>query len=52
LLLKYPRLGSRTSDPSIRRTTTSPFPFVIFYEIADGEIVIARDPGGMPGAGT
>jgi toxin ParE1/3/4 len=57
LLLKHPHVGRRTSDPSIRRITTSPFPFLIFYEVVGDEIVIhavrhgARDPGGMPGAG-
>jgi toxin ParE1/3/4 len=57
LLLKYPHVGLRTSDPSIRRIATFPFPFLVFYEIAGDEIVIhavrhgARDPGGMPGAG-
>ena len=56
LLLSYPRLGLRTEDPTIRRINTSPYPFLIFYEIAGDDIIIhavrhgARDPSGMPGA--
>lgn len=56
LLLTHPQIGIRTEDPVIRRLTTTPYPFLIFYEIGDEEIVIhavrhaARDPGGMPGA--
>ena len=56
LLLAHPRIGVRTDDPAIRRINTSPYPYLIFYEIAGEEIVIhavrhgARDPSGMPGA--
>jgi toxin ParE1/3/4 len=56
LLLLYPHMGTRTNDPTIRRMTTSPHPYVIFYEPTDTEIIIhairhgARDPSGMPGA--
>ena len=55
LLLTYPRVGVRTDDPVIRRITTSPYPYLIFYEIADDDLIIhavrhgAGDPGGMPG---
>jgi toxin ParE1/3/4 len=55
LLLSHPRIGVRTEDPRIRRINTSPYPYLIFYEIADDEIIIhavrhgARDPAGMPG---
>jgi toxin ParE1/3/4 len=55
LLLTHPRIGVRTDDPAIRRINTSPFPFLIFYEIANDEIIIhavrhgARDPASMPG---
>jgi plasmid stabilization system protein ParE len=57
LLLSRPRIGVQTEDPSIRRINTSPYPYLIFYEIADDEVVIhavrhgARDPASMPGAG-
>ena len=56
LLLSHPYIGVRTEDPVIRRLTTPPYPYLIFYEIADAEIIIhairhgARDPSGMPGS--
>jgi toxin ParE1/3/4 len=40
LLLRYPLAGSVTDDPSIRRITTTPFPYLIFYEATDTEIII------------
>jgi plasmid stabilization system protein ParE len=56
LLLVHPRMGVRTDDPDIRRVTTSPYPYLIFYEATETEIIIhavrhaARNPSGMPGA--
>lgn len=56
LLLHYPHIGTRTNDPAIRRMTTSPYPYLIFYEATGTEIIIhavrhvARNPSGMPGA--
>jgi toxin ParE1/3/4 len=56
LLLLHPHIGTRTNDPTIRRMTTSPYPYLVIYEATDTEIIIhavrhgARDPGGMPGA--
>jgi toxin ParE1/3/4 len=56
LLLDQPRIGAPTDDPTIRRLSTPPYPFLIFYEIAEDEIVIhavrhaARDPSTMPGS--
>ncbi|MEQ1952276.1 type II toxin-antitoxin system RelE/ParE family toxin [Mesorhizobium sp. CN2-181] len=47
-------VGRRTDDPTIRRLTTPPFPYLIFYEVTDTEIIIhairhgARDPSSMP----
>jgi toxin ParE1/3/4 len=55
LLLTHPRIGAQTGDPVIRRVNASPYPYLIFYEIIDNEIIIhavrhgARDPSGMPG---
>ncbi|MDN3274984.1 type II toxin-antitoxin system RelE/ParE family toxin [Frankia sp. RB7] len=55
LLLTHPEIGLRTDDPDVRRSTTTPYPFLVFYEIGSQEIIIhairhgARDPGGMPG---
>ena len=56
LLLLYPGIGTRTDDPTIRRMTALPYPYLIFYEATDTEIIIhavrhtARNPAGMPGA--
>ena len=56
LLLLHPHIGTRTDDPVIRRLTTPPYPYVVFYEATKAEIIIhavrhaARDPSGMPGA--
>ncbi|MDR3533820.1 MAG: type II toxin-antitoxin system RelE/ParE family toxin [Rhodopila sp.] len=55
-LVIHPHIGTRTSDPAIRRLTTTSHPYLIFYEVADAEVIIhavrhaARDPSGMPGA--
>jgi toxin ParE1/3/4 len=55
LLLLHPHIGISTDDPAIRRMTTSPYPYLIFYEATGSEIVIhairhaAREPSGMPG---
>ena len=56
VLLQHPHIGTRTSDPTIRCMTVLPYPYQIFYEATDEEIIIhavrhaARDPSGMPGA--
>ena len=56
LLLVHPHIGIRTDDPIIRRLTTPPYPYLIFYEVTDTEIIIhavrhgARDPESMPGS--
>lgn len=56
LLLLYPAIGTRTDDPTIRRMTTSPYPYLIFYEATETEIIVhavrhaARDTSSMPGA--
>jgi len=56
LLLTHPNVGTRTDDPTIRRMTASPYPYLIFYEATEAEIIIhavrhaARDPAGMPGS--
>ena len=57
LLREHPRIGTLTDDPTIRRMTTSPYPYLIFYEPTETEIVIhavrhgARDPSEVPGSG-
>jgi toxin ParE1/3/4 len=56
LLPLHPFIGSRTDDPAIRRLATAPYPYIVFYEVADPEIIVhavrhaARDPMGMPGS--
>ena len=56
LLLTHPEIGVRTEDPTIRRLSTPPYPYLVFYEIAETEIIIhavrhaARDPSDMPGS--
>ena len=56
VLSMHPHAGTRTNDPAIRRMTTSPYPYLVFYEVTDAEIIIhavrhgARNPSGSPGA--
>jgi toxin ParE1/3/4 len=56
LLAIHPHIGVRTADPTIRRLTTLPYPYLVFYEITEAEIIVhavrhtARDPASMPGA--
>ena len=56
LLLTHPHMGVRTEDPTIRRLTTPPYPYLIFYEPTETEIIVhavrhaARDPSSMPGS--
>lgn len=56
LVSNHPSVGIQTEDPAIRRINTSPYPYLIFYEINGEDIIIhavrhsARDPSGMPGA--
>ena len=58
LLLSHPRIGVQTDDESIRRIATTPYPYLIFYEISGDEIVVhavrhsARKPSDMPGSST
>jgi len=56
LLLIQPLIGTRTNDPDIRQLPTTPYPYLVFYEVTDAEIIIhavwhgARNPAGMPGS--
>jgi toxin ParE1/3/4 len=56
-LSDQPRIGMRTNDPAVRRLVLTPYPYLVFYEVTDAEVLIlairhgARDPGNMPGAG-
>lgn len=40
LLLAYPLIGVRTEEEGIRRVTTIPYPYLIFYEVRGEEIII------------
>jgi toxin ParE1/3/4 len=57
LLAQYPLTGARTRHPWLRRIRISAYPYVIFYEAADGEVIVhavrhaARAPSTMPGSG-
>lgn len=57
LLSERPHLGKPTDDPTIRRMPALPYPYLVFYEVTDDEIVIhavrhgARHPASMPGEG-
>jgi toxin ParE1/3/4 len=48
-----PHGGQKTSEPGLRRIVATPYPYLVFYEVKDDEVVIvgARDPGSMPGEG-
>ena len=56
-LVEHPGLGARTTDPRLRRLVLRPYPYLLFYEAREAEVVViglrhaARDPGTMPGAG-
>ena len=51
---RQPFSGVETEVPGIRRLTTVPYPYLLFYEVHATEIVIvairhgARDPGILP----
>src|SRR5215472_10105938 len=40
LLLRYPGIGRRTNDPTIRRITATPYPYFVFYEVTETEVII------------
>jgi plasmid stabilization system protein ParE len=40
LLLRQPKAGQVTSNRRLRRMVASPYPYLIFYEVAEDEIVI------------
>jgi toxin ParE1/3/4 len=56
LLLQYPIIGRRTNDQAIRRMSITPYPYLVFYELTETEIIIhavrhaARDPSSMLGS--
>jgi toxin ParE1/3/4 len=40
VVLQYPLAGAATDDPTIRRIAATPYPYLIFYETTDAEIII------------
>lgn len=40
IIIDNPRIGLATSDPTIRRMLATPFPYAIFYEPRNDEIII------------
>jgi toxin ParE1/3/4 len=58
LLLQHPQICRRTNDPAIWRMVATPYPYLIFYEATESEIIIhairhaACNPSSMPGSGS
>ena len=56
LLVQFPLIGAPTDDPAIRRLTVTPYPYLIFYEVTESDVIVhavrhgARDPSGNPGS--
>lgn len=50
LLVSFPKAGSPTDDPEIRRIVVLPHPYLIFYQCAEDEVIVhavrhaKRDP--------
>lgn len=55
LLLDFPLAGAQTRLSWLRRVIATPYPYLVFYEVAGDDIIIhavrhgARDPSNMPG---
>jgi toxin ParE1/3/4 len=52
LVARHPGAGARTNDRSIRRVSATPYPYLVFYEVTEDEIIAraARDPSGIAGS--
>ena len=56
LLPQQPLIGARTDDDAIWRFVLTPYPYVLFYEVAGDAVIIhavrhaARSPDSMPGS--
>src|SRR5260370_42114141 len=44
LTLDHPQMGARTSSQRLRRLVARPYPYLIFYEVSDDEILIHGVP--------
>jgi addiction module RelE/StbE family toxin len=40
LLARNPYIGVLTEDPTVRRITTLPYRYLVFYEVSDEEVII------------
>ena len=40
LLTQSPHIGTQTEDPTVRRMTTLPYRYLVFYEIGNDEVII------------
>jgi toxin ParE1/3/4 len=54
LLPLHPYAGQRTSEPRLRRLAATPYPYLVFYEVTETEVIIvgvrhmARYPSTKP----
>lgn len=54
LLPQHPNAGQRTSEPRLRRLIATPYPYLVFYEVTETEVIVvgirhaARDPSPPP----
>lgn len=57
LLADHPFIGTPTDHPPVRRMTTSPYPYVVFYEVRSDEVIVhalrhsAQRPDPLPELG-
>lgn len=56
-LATHPHIGTRTNRAGMRRLVINPYPYAIYYSLADGTIIIlgvrhaAQNPANMPDVG-
>ena len=56
-LATHPGIGAQTNNPRLRRLVLRPFPYLLFYEATEAQVIVigirhgARNPGAMPGTG-
>ena len=54
LVAERPHIGAQADASGLRRVATTPFPYLVFYQVSEAEVVIvgirhaARDPDTMP----
>jgi toxin ParE1/3/4 len=54
LLIEHPHIGQQTDVAGIRRMLVSPYPYLVFYRVAEDAVIIqrvrhaARNPSGAP----